>query len=153
LAILVFLALRTRSVQAGEVPPVLRGRALEIVDTQGKLRASIQVIQAGPSQRPDGSLPGTNGKTYPEPVALRLIRTDGRPSVKIATPEQGSGLDLSGGTDPSYIVPSADNGDPDDPLLFRFGNSAKRKRTLFGQSFPTCSFAWVRMGRSSLQKS
>jgi hypothetical protein len=40
-------------------------------------------------------------------VLFRLIRPDGRPSVKIETSEQGSTLDLGGGTDPGYIVISA----------------------------------------------
>jgi hypothetical protein len=48
-----------------------------------------------------------NGKVYPEAVLFRLIRPDGRPSVKIETSEQGSGLSLGGGTDPSYIVLNA----------------------------------------------
>jgi hypothetical protein len=42
---------------------------------------------------------------------LRLILPDGRPSVKIATTEQGSGIDLSGAIDPTYLVLSTDGGD------------------------------------------
>jgi hypothetical protein len=53
-----------------------------------------------------------DGKTYPETVLLRLIRPDGRPSVKLSTSEQGSGLSLGGGIDPAYIVISAEGGDP-----------------------------------------
>jgi hypothetical protein len=49
---------------------------------------------------------------YPETVLLRLIRADGRPTVKIATSEQGSGLSLGGGVDPAYIVLGAQGGDP-----------------------------------------
>jgi hypothetical protein len=45
-------------------------------------------------------------------MLFRLIRPDGRPSVKISTSEQGSGLTLGGGIDPTYIVLSADGGNP-----------------------------------------
>jgi len=95
-------------VQASGPDQVLRGRALEIVDAQGKVRASISIIPEGPARRADGSLAEQNGRIYPEAVVFRLIRPDGRPSVKIATTEQGSGLDLSGGADPAYIVLNAD---------------------------------------------
>jgi hypothetical protein len=103
-----FVMLReARHVQADGVAPVLRGQKLEIVDTQGKVRASIQVIPEGPARKADGSLTEHGTKVFPEAVVLRLIRPDGRPSVKIATTEQGSELDLSGGTDPTYLVLSA----------------------------------------------
>jgi hypothetical protein len=59
----------------------------------------------------DGSV-SKDEKIYPEEVLFRLIRPDGRPSVKISTSEQGSGLTLGGGIDPTYIVLSADGGDP-----------------------------------------
>jgi hypothetical protein len=98
-------------VQADSPEQVLRARALEIVDAQGRLRASLQVIPEGPSRRADGSMAEQNGKVYPEAVVFRLIRPDGRPSVKIATTEQGSGIDLSGGIDPTYMVLSTDGGD------------------------------------------
>src|SRR5207249_6177423 len=59
---------RTRpAVAASEVAPVLRGRALEIVDDRGRVRASIAVLPADPAfKMPDG----TTG--YPETVLLRL---------------------------------------------------------------------------------
>ena len=88
---------------------MLRGGALEIVDTQGKVRASIHVEPAGPAIRADGSV-AKDGKVYPETVLFRLIRPDGRPSVKISTSEQGSGLTLAE-DDPAYIVLSADGGE------------------------------------------
>ncbi len=126
LAILVSSLNQGRSVEASDEPPVLRGRALEIVDAQGKLRASLQVIPEGPSRRPDGSVAEPGGKVYPEAVVFRLIRPDGRPSVKIATTEQGSGIDLGGGIDPTYIVLSADGGDPSITLT----NKAGRRRII-----------------------
>jgi hypothetical protein len=112
LGLLIFvLAHQAASVQAASPEQVLRGRALEIVDAQGKVRASITINPEGPARRADGSPTEFGGRVFPEAVVFRLIRPDGRPSVKIATTEQGSGLDLSGGTDPAYIVLTADGGD------------------------------------------
>ena len=122
-ALLIFLFLhQTARVEADGPTNVLRARALEIVDAKGKLRASLQVIPEGPARRPDGSLVEQNGKVYPEAVVFRLIRPDGRPSVKIATTEQGSGIDLSGGIDPAYIVLSSEAGDPSITLINKDGH-------------------------------
>lgn len=99
-----------RSVEASS-PAVLRGSGLEIVDAHGKVRASIQIVPSGPARRADGSVVN-DAKTYPETVLLRLIRPDGRPSVKMATSEEGSALSLGGGIDPTYIVLDANGGDP-----------------------------------------
>ena len=111
LGILIFsLWNQVRSVEASG-SAVLRGRGLEITDDKGEVRATIQIVPAGPARKADGSV-AKDGKIYPETVLLRLIRPDGRPSVKISTSEQGSGLTLGGGTDPTYIVLSADGGDP-----------------------------------------
>ena len=112
LGILIFVVLnQTRPVEASSPATVLRARGLEIVDEAGKVRASIQIVPAGPARKADGSV-AHDGKSYPEAVLFRLIRPDGRPSVKIETSEQGSGLDLGGGIDPAYIVLSAKGGDP-----------------------------------------
>jgi len=108
----ILLSQKVRPVSADTSPAILRGRGLEIVDSQGRLRASISVFPEGPARRPDGSLSEKNGKIYPETVVLRLIRPDGRPSVKIATSQQGSGIDLSGGIDPALMVINVDGGDP-----------------------------------------
>lgn len=116
-AILAFLLLnQLRTVEASSPAPVLRGRGLEIVDDHGKVRASIQIVPAGPARRSDGSV-AQDGKTYPETVLLRLIRPDGRPSVKITTSEEGSDLTLGGGIDPTYIVLNADGGQPSLSLI------------------------------------
>jgi hypothetical protein len=112
LGILIFVVFHhTASVQATSPEQIIRGRALEIVDAQGKVRASISVMPEGPARRPDGSLTEHGDKIFPEAVVLRLIRPDGRPSVKIATTEQGSGVDLSGGIDPTYMVLSSEGGE------------------------------------------
>src|SRR4051812_43909988 len=70
------LSLRTGPVSADSSPAILRGRGLEIVDSAGRLRASIQVFPAGPARRADGSLSDQSGKIYPDTVVLRLIRPD-----------------------------------------------------------------------------
>ncbi len=112
LGILIFLMLRqVGPVQASGPATVLRARGLEIVDAQGKVRSTIQIVAAGPARMADGSV-AKDGKIYPETVLFRLIRSDGRPSVKISTSEQGSALTLGGGIDPSYIVLSANGGEP-----------------------------------------
>ena len=73
------------------VAPVLRARALEIVDDQGRVRAEIKVLPAQPALKmPDG----TTG--YPEAVQLRLISSHNNPNVKLVTTEDGSGMVLGG---------------------------------------------------------
>jgi hypothetical protein len=120
-AILIFLLQHhTASVEASNSVEVLRGRKLEIVDAQGKVRASIQIQPEGRARRADGSLT-KDEKIYPETVLFRLIRPDGRPSVKLATSEEGSGLTLGGGIDPTYVVLNADGGAPSLSLINKDG--------------------------------
>lgn len=107
-ALLIVLLAQGRLVEAQNVAPVLRGRALEIVDDHGKVRASIKVLSAGPARKADGSPSEANGKTYPETVLLRLIDPNGRPSVKIGGSVQGSALGLVGETDEAYVVLKAE---------------------------------------------
>ena len=86
-----FQFVHPRVEQAAGIAPVLRGRALELVDDHGRVRAEIKVTPAHPSARmPDG----TTG--YPEAVLLRLINSQGGPDVKLTTTEDGSGLALGG---------------------------------------------------------
>jgi hypothetical protein len=110
LAILVCLLARVQPVKADGPVPVLRGHKLEIVDDHGMVRASIQIVPPGPARDASGG-PVHDGHMYPEAVLFRLIRPDGRPSVKIETSEEGSGLDLSGGSGPGYIVISSKDAD------------------------------------------
>src|SRR6266481_1083646 len=96
--ILTFGLFRAQSAATPEVAPVLRGRALEIVDEQGRVRAMIKVFPADPKVKmPDG----TTG--YPETVLLRLISSKGRPNVKIAATERGSANVFGGESDPTYV--------------------------------------------------
>jgi hypothetical protein len=72
-------------VRALDAPPVLRGRALEIVDSQGRVRASLMVHEDSQTS------------------ILRLIDSRGRPAVKIATTEDGAGLSLVGDGSRAYV--------------------------------------------------
>jgi hypothetical protein len=95
--LLVLLVQHLRPAFAQGEPPVLRGRALEIVDGQGRVRASINVLP--PSKTSDGDATS-------ETVLLRLITERGRPSVKIGSSEPNSGLSFSGptGTKDTYVI-------------------------------------------------
>lgn len=85
--------------EAGTPPAVLRGSSLEIVDEQGRVRASIQVHPANTTfKMPDGKI------GYPETVMFRLIDPNGRPEVKIGASEQGGGLGLIGESDSTHVI-------------------------------------------------
>jgi hypothetical protein len=89
--LLLFLLAQLRPVSAEPIPSVLRGRALELVDDKGRVRAEIKVLPA----QPDVNMPdGTRG--MPETVQLRLIDSTGSPHVKLDSIEDGSGLVLGG---------------------------------------------------------
>ena len=90
------LAQQVRPALAQGELPVLRGRALEIVDGQGRVRASITVLP------PKRSSSGEEAET----VLLRLITERGRPTVKIGSSEPTSGLSFAGptGTKDSYLI-------------------------------------------------
>jgi hypothetical protein len=86
--------LRTASA-VEEIAPVLRGRALQIVDDRGRIRASVNVYPSS------GQGDGPSGDT----VLLRLITDRGRPSVKISASEQQAVMALVGptGTKETYV--------------------------------------------------
>ena len=71
---------------------VLRGSGLEIIDSTGKLRASITFHN--PVEK--------DGINYPGGILLRLINSKGQPSVKIDAAEDGGGLSFSNEAD-GYI--------------------------------------------------
>jgi len=111
LGLMIFTWLRPAATVAASSPAtVLRARGLEIMDDHGKVRASIQIMPQGPARAADGTV-RNDGKVYPETVLLRLIRPDGRPSVKIGTSEEGSAISLGGGVDPAYVVLGSQGGD------------------------------------------
>jgi hypothetical protein len=80
------------------VAAVLRGRALEIVDEQNRVRAMIAVM---PPSRVDG-------KDYPETVLLRLVDPKSGPLVKISAAVDGSGLMLTDDTDRGVLAYARD---------------------------------------------
>src|SRR5262245_4089295 len=84
-----------QSVEVNSAGSVLRGRALEITDDEGRIRASIKVHPA------DRTLP------YPETVILRLINENGGPSVKLPTTGASRGPVARGQSGPSYNQPAA----------------------------------------------
>ena len=98
LVLLMFVLAQVRPAAAQGVTPVLRGRALELVDDRGRVRAEIKVLPAEPTLKmPDG----TTG--YPETVLLRLINSKGGPNVKLVATEDGSGLVLGGESNPTHV--------------------------------------------------
>jgi hypothetical protein len=97
LVVLIFTFAAMRPAVAQGAAPVLRGRSLEIVDDQGRVRASLSVLPAGTSAA---------GDPYPETVLLRLITERGRPSVKISASEEAAGVSLAGpsNTRDTYVI-------------------------------------------------
>ena len=94
---------RLAGASPADVPGGLRGRALEIVDERGRVRASLAVYLEDPKFI-------WKGKPYPETVLLRLITADGKPNVKLSTSSEGAGLVVGGASDPSYIQVLAEGG-------------------------------------------
>ncbi len=121
LAILALLCARSQPAQAGGDSSVLRGRSLEIVDDQGRVRASIK-IQTPPADR----YKKPNGKPYPESVMFRLVDPNGSPKVKLGASVDGAGLGLGGETDPTYIQVIADGPE----TLVRLTNKNGRKHLI-----------------------
>ena len=105
LVLLVFTLAQNRSLEAQEVAPVLRARALEIVDGQGRARATISVLPANPA------VAATDGKPFPETVIFRLIDPRYGPVVKISGSERGAGLGLGGDSQAKYAqIEATDTG-------------------------------------------
>jgi hypothetical protein len=100
--IVILTQLRPANAQSSQqyALPVLRGRALEIVDSLGKIRASITI------QPPVV----VDGKKYPQTVLLRLIDTRGGPIVKLGAADNGSGLSLSNDADEGILMHARDSG-------------------------------------------
>ena len=95
--LVVLVVQQLRPAFAESQPPVLRGSGLQIVDSQGRVRASIGVMPAAKD---------VNGAEQAETVLLRLITEKGRPSVKIAASEPAAGLSFAGptGTRDTYAI-------------------------------------------------
>ena len=103
LGCLAYQAVPNQKAHAEGDAPMLRGRGLEIVDDQGRLRAQLTIAAANETfKMPDG----TTG--YPETVIFRLITPDGKPRVKLTTSTDGSGLMLLGDSDTTHTILQAD---------------------------------------------
>src|SRR4051794_18542813 len=98
LGLLLWQVIHPHATAAKEIASVLRGRELQLVDAHGRVRAEIKVLPSDPAVKmPDG----TTG--YPETVLLRLIDSQGRPNVKIAATEDGSGMSFGGESNPTHV--------------------------------------------------
>ncbi len=93
LMLLMFLLAQNYRASATDVVPVLRGRALEIVDEQNRIRA--QILTHGPET--------VNGKTYPGAVLFRMATEDRAPLVKLTVSKEGSALRLSDDSEPGGV--------------------------------------------------
>src|SRR5687767_2703318 len=91
LGILTLQIARAQSNAPQSSAEVVRCRALELVDDQGRIRAELRISPAQPNLKmPDGSV------GYPETVLLRLINSDNMPHVKLTASEDGAGMVLGG---------------------------------------------------------
>lgn len=79
-------------------PGVLRGTALEIVDGQGRPRATISILPANPD------VTATDGRPFPETVIFRLIDPAYGPVVKLSGSARSAGLGLGGDSQAKYTL-------------------------------------------------
>ena len=100
LGLMMFLLAQSRRVAADDVAPVLRGRALEIVDAQGRIRA--QILVHGPET--------VNNKLYPETVLFRMADPKSGPVVKLTAAANGAALGLSDDADGGVQLYARDTG-------------------------------------------
>jgi hypothetical protein len=99
--LLAYLLAQVQPAGAQSVAPVVRAQALEIVDKQGRLRATLNIQ---PASKHDG-------QTYPETVLLRLIDPNGKPIVKLGGAVGSAGLGLNDGSDTTYALIEAKDAD------------------------------------------
>lgn len=112
--LLVVVFLISSSSKSDAVPTVVKARAFELVDANGKIRAEIKVLPAeSNATMPDGT------KGYPETVILRLIDSKGGPNVKLSATEDGSGMVLGG--DSGYVQVLSRSKNPQIKLVSKDG--------------------------------
>lgn len=83
-----------RNLYQDDASTVQSGHSLEIVNSLGKVRASITL-------QPPVEV---DGKKYPQTVLLRLISSNGKPLVKLGVAEDGSGLSLIDGSGEGVLI-------------------------------------------------
>jgi len=98
LVLFVMLAAQMRPVEAQSAPGVLRGTGLEIVDGQGRARATISILAGNPA------VATTDGGPLPETVVFRLIDPKYGPVVKLSGSERSAGLGLGGDSQAKYTL-------------------------------------------------
>jgi hypothetical protein len=107
--------------QAQAQPGILRGPGLQIVDARGKVRASITQMPADPNVKmPDGS------RGYPETILLRLIDSNGRPSVKLSATDEGAGFSFTEAKGNAYANMIVRKGEP----VMKFVDGQGREKVL-----------------------
>jgi hypothetical protein len=120
LSLLVFLLVTHRdALLNNDVAALVRCRALQVVDDQGRVRAAISVLPA--------SVFKPTGKAYPETVILRLIDAKGRPEVKIGASVEGAGLGVVGDSDDTQVKLEAQGSETSLTLLNKNGKQQQVK--------------------------
>jgi len=120
LGLLVFLLVTHRgALVSNDVAAVVRCRAFQVVDDQGRVRASISVLPASTFK--------PTGKAYPETVIFRLIDAKGRPEVKIGASEEGAGLGFVGESDETQVKLEAQGNESSLTLLNKNGKQQQVK--------------------------
>jgi len=100
MTILLAQLLPAKAQQVKQSPAMLRGRGLEIVDSLGRLRATITMQQ-----------PATvGGKTYAGGILFRLIDSKGEPVIKIMAAEDGGSMSLANEKQGYIVVAAPENG-------------------------------------------
>ena len=98
LMLLVVQFAQVRPVTAQGAPGLLRGTGLEIIDGQGRARATISILPANPA------IAATDGQPFPETVVFRLIDPKYGPVVKLSGSERNAGLGLGGDSQAKYTL-------------------------------------------------
>src|SRR5262245_29981910 len=98
LVLLTAMLAQMRPVEAQSTPGVLRGTALEIVDGQGRPRATISILAGNPA------VAATDGGPFPETVVFRLIDPKYGPVVKLSGSERSAGLGLGGDSQAKHTL-------------------------------------------------
>lgn len=107
--------------RASETDPaatVVRAKAFELVDDQGRVRMEIKVFPAQPHfKMPDGTI------GYPEAVQFRMITSQGAPNVKIVATEDGAAASFVGEKG-AIVISSRSQGDP---LISTYAKDGRKK--------------------------
>jgi hypothetical protein len=98
LVLLVVALAQMRPLDAQRSPGLLRGTGLEIVDGQGRARATISILSGNPA------VAAADGGPFPETVVFRIIDPKYGPVVKLSGSERSAGLGLGGDSQAKYTL-------------------------------------------------